>query len=420
MDREYLEDYKQREKADLAHFLRGLQSGKFSLGKDKYPSDERFVKLQKPVAKASFGNTSIDKIWAQIPFCGSLLLLLPPLPLHLFEKYFFKVSQIPTIIDFIKETGKLQIVLHARIEHYVGLDFLDPFFKELKPPVIEGPPLTYLFDKTEIDKAREIFLTLASVRYFDFVQEKMTKIYPPFFLRKLMEDQETYLFLKLQQPALVEELENFMIDDPRKASFLFLVYGMFIKNPLIDRLREDVENLTLEETRLVKFLPAHYRPKDIRFPCEIGKFLLRKLTYAPYGFDACKELIYHYDAYDLMKVEKSLNEAIVANNPDVVDEKAEELSEILDNIWNDTTLRRRIRGLQIGIPISMAALGSVAAGPIGTLGGFLAGLGYSVADKFIDLGTEGLSERLAKLKTKSYQVNIYDFKKKYKAKITHP
>lgn len=33
----------------------------------------------------------------------------------------------------------------------------------------------------------------------------------------------------------------------------------------------------------------------------------------------------------------------------------------------------------------MAAIGSVASGPIGAAEGFLAGLGYSVADKFIDL-----------------------------------
>jgi len=62
----------------------------------------------------------------------------------------------------------------------------------------------------------------------------------------------------------------------------------------------------------------------------------------------------------------------------------------------------------------MGGLACSAAGPIGAAGGFLAGLGYSVADRFIDLKTEGLSERLAKLKTRSYQANIYDFKQKYK------
>lgn len=56
----------------------------------------------------------------------------------------------------------------------------------------------------------------------------------------------------------------------------------------------------------------------------------------------------------------------------------------------------------------------MAAGPIGTVGGLLAGLGFGVADKSIDFGTEGLSERLAKIKVRSYQANIYDFEQKYK------
>lgn len=52
--------------------------------------------------------------------------------------------------------------------------------------------------------------------------------------------------------------------------------------------------------------------------------------------------------------------------------------------------------------------------------GFLAGLGYSWAVKSIDLETEELSERLARLKTKNYQVNIHNFKKKYNSKISRP
>lgn len=100
--------------------------------------------------------------------------------------------------------------------------------------------------------------------------------------------------------------------------------------------------------------------------------------------------------------------------------KIQENSEILDNVWSDKTIPRRVKDLQIGIPLFMAAIGGVAAGPIGATGGFLAGLGYNLAEKIIDLNTEGLSERLAKLKTKSYQANIYDFKKKYNCKIACP
>ena len=66
----------------------------------------------------------------------------------------------------------------------------------------------------------------------------------------------------------------------------------------------------------------------------------------------------------------------------------------------------------------MAVIGSIAAGPIGATGVFLTGLGFEVLSKIVDVGSEGLSEKIAKLRTKSYQVNIYDFKQKYKDKIT--
>jgi hypothetical protein len=51
-------------------------------------------------------------------------------------------------------------------------------------------------------------------------------------------------------------------------------------------------------------------------------------------------------------------------------------------------------------------------------GGFLAELGFKIGEKavteFFSEKAEGLSERIAKLRTKSYQANVYDFKKKYK------
>ena len=113
-----------------------------------------------------------------------------------------------------------------------------------------------------------------------------------------------------------------------------------------------------------------------------------------------------------------MNEAIVANNPDIVNKSAEELSEILDNVWNDKTIPRRIEGLKVGVPVSMAAIGGIVAGLPGAAGsGFLADLGIKVAEKtvekFFGVKGEGLSERISKLRTKSYQANVYDFKKKY-------
>jgi hypothetical protein len=71
-------------------------------------------------------------------------------------------------------------------------------------------------------------------------------------------------------------------------------------------------------------------------------------------------------------------------------------------------------------------LGGIVAGLPGLFaGGFLSELGFKVvekatekyAEKLFSTKGEGLTERLAKLRTKSYQVSVYDFKKKYKDRI---
>lgn len=108
LDREYLNDYHQREVAEYERFLEDLQKGRFDFEKDRFPQSKRFANLQKPVAVASQLASQEKKIWAQVPFCGSLLLSLPPLKQSLFEEFWFKVSEIPKIVDFIK------IWLHCR------------------------------------------------------------------------------------------------------------------------------------------------------------------------------------------------------------------------------------------------------------------------------------------------------------------
>jgi len=100
LDREYLEDYEQKEKAQYEKLLKDIQEDKFDFTKDRYPPDERFVQLQKPVALATAGSSRINDICAQIPFSGSLILMLEPLQMSLFEEMYFPVSKIPEIIDF--------------------------------------------------------------------------------------------------------------------------------------------------------------------------------------------------------------------------------------------------------------------------------------------------------------------------------
>lgn len=418
MKREYLEDYAQREEAEYRRLVsRKIKEGKFDFKKDKYPPNERFPNIQKPVAFTTSGTAHISNLWAQIPFSGSTVLMIMPVPQDIFEKFYFKISEIPNIIDFIKETGKLQVVLKPDIRLYQGCEFLDPIFTELNPPVLFGIPMSIFGNHKGIQNALVTFDVLGKVRFFDHIHTKYHLADSSFIHSIIKFARDTYICLKINHyTPLVEDIENSMIDEPERAFRLLGICNKFIVTPLSD-MRANLRNYTLTESRSVLDLPLVYQPKKTNFPCEIGKFLFSKLTYAPIGLDACKELMYHYNAYDLQKVQESMSEAIVTNHPDIINQNAIELSEILDNIWNDKTIARKVKSLQVGVPLSMAAVGSVAAGPIGAAGGFLAGLGYSVADKFIDFETEGLSEKFAKLRTKSYQANIYDFKEKYKHTI---
>lgn len=416
LNREYLEAYQQKERCQRERFLKDLQEGRFSFNIDKYPPDSRFVNIQKPVALV-FGAAFRDNLWSVVPFCGSVLLTIPPLPQSDFERIFFKTSQFAEIIDFIKETGKLQLALSSDPRNYEGLDYLEPIFNELNPPELNGVPIDIFGDKKTVQKVDESFFTLGRIKFFDFFAKERYQI----FSEVVNISHYVYTILALGHYAIVEDIENAMVDNPRRAFLLFRVYKMFIVEPLVD-MRCDMICNTAEEIRRSHVMPTVYRPKDVQFPCEIGRFLLKKLTYAPQSMRACYDLIDHFNSCDLQKVTKSLNDGIVSNHPDAVARNAEELSEILDNIWNDKTIPNRIKNIEIGVPVSIAAVGGIVAGLPGLFaGGFLSELGFKVvekttekyAEKLFSVKKEGLTERLAKLKTKSYQANVYDFKKKY-------
>jgi len=417
LDREYLEDYEQREYEEYKRLVeKRIQEGKFDFEKDRYPPDDRFVKLQKPVAITTARTSIISDLWAQAPFCGSLSVSLVPVPRPLFEECYFKTSEIPKIVDFIKDTGKFQIVLYDYPTRYEGLDYLELIFKELKPPVYYIAPLSIFGSEKEIQMTNDAFFTLANVKYLDFLRRASQHLVPT-FQSVIERDLAAYMKLKLNgYTQIAEAIENSMIDDPIAAFTLFRIFKKFI-TVFIGDLFADESNFALEEIKEAQSLPLVYQPRDIRFPCEIGTFLVKKMTYAPLGMRACYDIIDHYDAYDLRKVQESLNDAIVTNHPDVVNKSAEELSEILDNVWNDQAVPRQIKNLERGLPISIAAIGTAVSAFTGGIEGFLAGLGFSVGAKFLEASIEGLSEKIARFFARSYQANVYDFKEKYKDRI---
>jgi hypothetical protein len=425
MNREYLMDYELKEKEELERLLlRKLENGTFSLERDKYPTKERFFKFAEPVAVFTPLLTETNRIWATIPFSGSLVVEIAPVTKSEFEETYFEASMIPEVIDFIKETGRLQVALNFPATSYEGLDYLDPFFTELRPPYLTLAPVTVLGNQKDIGKASEVFSTLASIRYVDYLRTSSRS--RTLFLEMLNRDMYTYVCLKLGNHALVEYIENLLVDCPRLAELAIGICKNFVTDPARE-VFSGLTNYSREAVNLSRVLPEDERPKEIRFPYEIGKFLMEnKLTFAPYGLEACKDIIYHYEAYDLQKVQNALNDGIVQNRPDIASKSAKDLLEILDNVWNDKTIPKRIKNIEIGVPVSIAAIGGIVAGLSGLVaGGFLSELGFRViekatekyAEKLFGVRGEGLAERIGKMRSKSYQINIYDFKKKYKGKI---
>lgn len=413
MDKEYLEEYEQKEKAEFDRFLEKVHEGTFSLENNKYPPDERFVKLQKPVAVAL--SMTEENFWVQVPFSGSLILLLEALPKSEFEEAYFPVSDIPDVIDFIKRTGRLQVGLSVYPHMYANLDYLDPFFTQLNPPCLYALPDEFYANEREIRHAEETFKALADVGYSDFLRRESDMIDSRIFEVVYEHNLRTYVALKLRHYKVIEDIEDSMIDNPFKAFYLLKASQNFITIPS-DDLRFDLRNYSLRAIKEAQILPYVYQPQEVEFPHEIGRFLMTKFAYGPLDMRACYDIIDHYNRYDLQKVQKSLNEAIVSNSPNILNTNVQELSEILDNVWNDPTVPRRIKNIR-RVPIAIAALGPAISAFSGGLEGFLAGLGFTVGAKFLDVEIKGLSEKIAKFFSRSYQANIYDFKKKYKGRI---
>jgi hypothetical protein len=290
LDREYLNNYLVRENEEYERLvIRKIEDGSFDFRNDKYPSDGRFYKLKKPVTDSTCVNCFAEDHWNQVPFSGSTIISLDAVPPATFEKFFFKISEIPKVIDFIKETGKIQIGLQQPPNLYEGLDYLDPFFKELEPPYVRGINYASFVTEKKLKSGSEIFDNLSKIRFSEFYS-KLTKF-------RIEEGEQflsgldfqffhysiEYAFLKVRYPLIAQKVEDALIDNPLRAILILSACASFIMDPLID-IRCDFLTNSFEEMNIgKKVLGQAMSSMDIRFPCEVGKFLIKKLTYAPTG-----------------------------------------------------------------------------------------------------------------------------------------
>ena len=430
MNKEYLADYHERERNRFAAFLKDLENGKID-ELSQYPSLSRFPKAQAPLASA---HPLLSNIYSIIPFYGTTIIYVMPNSKSAFEKQNgFSPDDIDKLVDFAKETGRIQFILSVGPECYERLDFLDPLFTELKVPESFALPVGFFADKKQTATFENEYRTIADLGFLEDMTVEYSKAglsLASVFKHYYYDAAIQYAFAKvLGYDDLIKLLEEKMLErDFRSVEGLIGIIGHFI-NFIIRSPLKAIQNYSRESLSLMRsgiksddVSPQEFQPTS-GIPFDIGRFLLqnKKLTNASGDFEACKELCAHYRQSDLHKLLINLQSGIDDRNIDVIDSTREELDAVLDNLWSDAdSIRKRANMLEIGIPISLGLIGYLAERAVNANQGlgFLASLGYVAIDKIVGAHTAGLSERLAKFGQKNYLVGIFDFKKKLPKAIT--
>lgn len=427
MDKEYLADYEAREKEEYERI-----DVSYANVIDSTPIREafrkKFKRLNDPVARTAKN----ERIWPQIPMCGTLVVGLSPFSVNQFDTYHgFSASDIDRLVDFAKDTGRVAFTLEDDATEYASLDFLDSVFTELRPPrgwMLYSRRQGVL--SSEIDHAKIEFDALAQVRFYEYInriasnREVIRLFGPNADLTTIFSTFElVYTSLKLLGfQRLVDNVSDALVEDPAQAVNLLSILGNLVVGPRTDPLHA-IANTSRERIEKSHGIPALQtdeqaaRSANVRSRvnvCEIGKFLMTKLAPYPESFEACRAMCDKFEIYDLVDTVNSLQAAVEAEDYSAIRSRGRDLSEVLDNIWQEAnTIETNTALVRGGVTLGIAILGTVAAGPIGALGGILASLGYNAVEWFLETKTDALSEKAAKSLSPNYLVNIFDFRRKY-------
>lgn len=411
---EYLEDYEAGEIEKIRKFVKLIEEGKVSRD-ERYPQRERFFKLKEPLGLASGLN-----IWGLVPFYGSTIInLLPREDKKVFDEvhgqFGFTSKDIDDMIDFIKDTGRLQFIVQFPTA-YKNLEFLEPLFHELNPPVMYKFNLESFIGYETYRKYIIEFDTLSQFGFTRYIYSDRFKkgIENRPYLKKIWEDYAFYYVAmkSLGYEELADEIGSLMITNPHKAEHMFNILGTLIVSPQYNTLKPNYNfnrGSLVEARELVKYYGVEVQEN---IPYEIGKFLLNKIVFYPETFDGCMKVIQEYDDCELYKVLGALDQGAKRNDISIIEDKKVDASEILDNVWKDADkIKMGSEGISFGVSLDIGLIGELAAGLPGI--GLMAGLGFQAVDRFWGVKNESLSEKIAKFVSPNYLVTIYDFKKKH-------
>jgi len=378
------------------------------------------LKLNEPYTKSIAG----ERIWNQIPLYETTIIALKPTKKEIFEKvHGFDVEDIDRLIDFAKETGRVQFSLAESPTRYIKMDFLEPLFRELQPPKLAHIPLDCIVTNKEIEKSSdEMKRLLENSSSLDFIKKYVEKKYYKSTISQddvkqgIIDD-----LIRLKLMGYENSVKDFTrslitINTTKIISLLEAIHDMFFFS--FDPLKGVKSFKRQDIHELQERFPLNLNiPKERELPCEVGKFLNDKLKLIiPKNLDGAIELSEEYELYDLRKVMGALSVAVEKEKIDVINGKSKETSVIFENVWSDADkLWGKIDIFRHGISFGIGVIGVVATLPISGVGGLLSGLGFEVADTVADIKAyKSISEKTAKWRMQSHIIHVYDFKKKYK------
>jgi len=416
--KEYLEDYEAKEFEELEKFIKKFKEGKTSRD-DRYPPTSRFIKVDKKALIAYPPPNS--PVWCIIPFYDTTVVPLhPSKDKKSFDRFYqasygFTSRHIDRIVDeFIKGVGRMQFAINAKPTLFENLEFLEPVFRELKPPYVAVPAEIFIDEK----RFRELSIeydTLASFGLNSLLTKILSREGVPreSILGRLKALKFYYVGLKvLGYDKITDKLGDLMISNPIEAYYLHRILGDLIVIPTFDPLRP-IRNVSVEDLRKLYGLGEDlvFRIKRNIVP-EIGRFILRKQVLYPETMDGCLEVIQRYDAHKLRNVLRALDEGVKRKEVDLVKTKREELDNVLQNIWDEAEkIKRTSKLVEYGISAAFGLIGELAS-PIPGIG-VLASFGFNAISKIVGMK---LGKRIAKFIYPNYLFTIFDFRDKHKLK----
>ena len=350
--------------------------------------------------------------WSQVAFAGTVIFPLYAIPPDVFEKNWnISIETLPDFINFAKETKKIQFVLTTHPTLYHEFDYLEPILRKFSPPVfsyssdrIGDPWRDDRLQKIESACRDEINLLISlSPEWQSWTSSVDGRIH-------IRTQTLSYTWLRyLGFDDFADTfIENFLVD-PDFANYYISIVSKLIVRPIGDPLNStlSVSLDTLKSASRMGIKTSGLLEKSY-FP-EIGSYLMKKCTHYPQSLEACKEVISRYEENDLYKISSALNRAIIEKNSSSILDKTDELGNVLDNIWEDRSIKHDATLCSCGIDVACGIIGY----GFGGIPGLLGSIGLGIADHTKSRYLDQFSELIAKEIATPYMTTIFDFKKKY-------